>query len=55
MVADRDSNANVEQQWISSVAGHRIKTPHLMWPLTPQLTAAELGETKNDGKTVEKL
>lgn len=36
---------------LSSDAAHRIKTPSL----TPQLTAAELGETQDDGKTIEQL
>ncbi|KAK4824157.1 hypothetical protein QYF61_011235, partial [Mycteria americana] len=50
IVADEDNNANVEQRWmfLSSDAAHRIKTPHLTWPLTHQLTAAELGETEDD-------
>lgn len=57
MVADEDNNANVEQQWVllSSDAAHGIKTPHLTRPPTPQLTSAELGETEDDGKTLEKL
>lgn len=57
MVVDEDNNANVEQRWmlLSSNAAHRIKTPHLTWPPTPQLTAAELGESEYDGKTLEKL
>lgn len=57
MVPDEDNNANVEQQWVllSSDAAHGIKTPHLMRPPTPQLTSAELGETEDDGKTLEKL
>lgn len=46
MFADEDQNANVEQWWmlLSSSAAHKVKTPHLMRPLFPQLTAAELGE-----------
>lgn len=61
MVAYEDNNVNVEQQWmdgwmlLSSDAAHRIKTPCLMLSLTPQLSAAELGETEEDGKTLGKL
>lgn len=40
---------------LSSVSAHRVKTPCLMWPLTPQLTATELGKIEDDAKTLEKL
>ena len=40
---------------LSSDTAQRVKTPHLTWPLNPQLTAAELGEIEDDGKTLEKL
>lgn len=40
---------------LSSDAAHRVKTPHLMRPPTPQLNVAELGEIEDDDKTLEKL
>lgn len=40
---------------LSSDAAHRIKTPCLTLSPTSQLSAAELGETGDDGKTLGKL
>lgn len=56
MSANEDSSADVEQQLMLSSSGSapRAKTPQLIWPLTPQLTAAELDEIEDDGKTLEK-